>query len=403
MLAGFPLHVQERYDRADIRRLNAVSALNQLRVHGPLSRAQIAERLGLTRATVSNIVADLISVSLVKESEFEAGGVGRRGMLLELDSDCGSMIAVELDIDRVQVVLANVGMDFLWRGEAELKAPISSEDGVQRALELVEHALVEADKLGLKCLGICVAWAGLVSRSTGELAYGPISGWEGVALKVAWEARFKVPVYVENEAHAGAIAAHHLGEPKRVEDLIYLSLGVGLSAGVYVDGGLLRGRDGFAGQVGHSPFVPEGELCGCGRRGCWVTEVGASGVLRKLDRAGVEVSQKEGLLWIDEICRLAETGDARVLAVLGEEGRQIGQGLARLVQVFNPSQVVLGGHLRKLIALCETQIRETLEEAVLAPMGKALTVSVSVSGEDQLRGCLATVFDAVMRNPELAE
>jgi len=395
--------VQERYDRADIRRLNAASALNQLRVNGALSRAQIAERLGLTRATVSNIVADLIAVSLVKESEFEAGGVGRRGMLLELDSNCGSMIAVELDIDRVRVVLANVGMEFLWRGEAEWAAPISSEDGVQRALELVEEALGEAGQFGLKCLGIGVAWAGLVKHSTGELAYGPISGWEGVDLKQAWEARFEVPVYVENEAHAGAIAAHHLGEPKRVGDLIYLSLGVGLSAGVYVDGALLRGRDGFAGQVGHSPLVPDGELCECGRRGCWVTEVGASGLLRKLRAANVELSQKEGLAWIDEVCRLASEGDASVVEVLETLGSQIGQGLARLVQVFNPSQVVLGGHLRKLVSLCEDQIRETLGQTVLAPMGRALTVTVSVSDEDPLRGCLATVFDAVMRNPELAE
>lgn len=393
--------MKERFDRGDIRRMNAVSALNQLRRGGPMSRAQIAERLGLTRATVSNIVADLIGVSLVTESEFEEGGLGRRGMLLELNPACGSMIAVELDIDRVAVVLANVGMDFLWRGEVALARNVSPEEGMRSALELVEEAMEEGESRLLRCLGICVAWAGLVERKSGELALGPTSGWAGVAIKQNWEARFGVPVFVENEAHAGAIAAHHLGEPRGEADLIYLSLGVGLSAGVFVDGELLRGRQGFAGQVGHVPFVAGGELCGCGKCGCWVTEIGASGVLRKLERAGVGFGAGEGgdLGWIERICDLAAAGDERVLAALAEEGRQIGEGLVQLVQVFNPSRVVIGGHLRRLVKLCEGEIRRALEAGVLFPMRDGLTVAVSESEEDQLMGCLATVFDAVMKNP----
>lgn len=397
--------MQTKYDRGDIRRLNAVSALKQLQEYGPLSRAQIADRLGLTRATVSAIVADLIANSLISEREYEEGGVGRRGMLLDLNPSCGSMIAVELDIDRVEVVLANLGMRFLWRGEASLSVPVSAEEGLQRACDLVEKALEEGEELGLPCFGIGVAWAGLVKRSSGELAYGPISGWQSVALKQDWEVRFGMPVYVENEAHAGAIAAHHLGESRGVSDLIYLSLGVGLSAGVFVDGGLLRGSEGFAGQVGHVPFADGGHLCGCGRRGCWVTEIGASGVLRQLRAAGVElpVAEETNLDWVPRVCDLARKGDERALKVLADEGRQIGEGLARLIQIFNPSRVILGGHLRDLLALCEDQIRETLKEKVLYPMGKELTVTVSASPEDQLMGCLATVFEAVMKNPMPAQ
>lgn len=393
--------MQAKYDRGDIRRLNAVSALKQLRENGPLSRAQIADRLGLTRATVSAIVADLIAASLVSEREFEEGGVGRRGMLLDLNASCGSMVAVELGIDRVEVVLANFGMAFLWRGEASLTAAVTAEEGLARAVELVQQALLVGGELGLRCFGICVAWAGLVTRSTGELAYGPISGWQSVGFKEDWEVRFEMPVYVENEAHAGAIAAHHLGEPRGVRDLIYLSLGVGLSSGVFVDGGLLRGCDGYAGQVGHTPFVADGHLCGCGRRGCWVTEIGALGVVRKLRAAGVEVaaSAERNLDWLPEVCAAGRAGDARVLEALAEEGRQIGEGLSQLIQIFNPSRVVLGGHLRELLVLCEDGIRASLSQQVLSPMGKNLSVVVSDSKEDQLIGCLATVFDAVMRNP----
>ncbi len=397
--------MQARYDRGDIRRLNATSALKQLRENGPMSRAQIADRLGLTRATVSAIAADLIAASLISEREYEEGGVGRRGMLLDLNPSCGAMVAVELDIDRVEVVLANFGMEFLWRGEANLSVPVSAEEGLRLAGDLVVQAMERASELRLSCLGICLAWAGLVKRSTGELAYGPISGWKSVALKEDWESRFQTPVYVENEAHAGAIAAHHLGEPRGVSDLIYLSLGVGLSSGVFVDGGLLRGSEGYAGQVGHTPFVADGHLCGCGRRGCWVTEIGASGVIRKLKAQGVDLegASEANLDWIPRICEMAQEGDQRVLDALKQQGRQIGEGLAQLIQVFNPSRVVLGGHLRDLLVLCEDQIRETLDEVVLSPMRKDLAVIVSSSPEDQLLGCLATVFESVMNNPMAAE
>lgn len=370
-----------------------------------MSRAQIAERLGLTRATVSAIVVDLIAASLISEREYEEGGVGRRGMLLDLNPNCGAMIAVELDIDRVEVVLANFGMEFLWRGEANLSGPVTAEEGLRLACDLVEQAMGKSSELGFSCLGICLAWAGLVKRSTGELAYGPISGWKSVALKEDWEAKFQTPVYVENEAHAGAIAAHHLGKPRGVSDLIYLSLGVGLSSGVFVDGGLLRGSEGYAGQVGHTPFVPDGHLCGCGRRGCWVTEIGATGMIRKLKAQGVDLNgaSETNLDWIPLVCKLAEEGDERVLEAMKQQGRQIGEGLAQLIQVFNPSRVVLGGHLRDLLVLCENQIRDTLNEVVLSPMRTDLEVIVSSSPEDQLMGCLATVFESVMNNPMATE
>jgi len=101
--------VKQRYDRNDIRRLNAVSVLDTLRANGPISRAQIAATVGLTRATVSNIVAELLKASLVSETEYDEGKAGRPGLLLNLNPNSGFMIAVDIDLDRISVVLANVG------------------------------------------------------------------------------------------------------------------------------------------------------------------------------------------------------------------------------------------------------------------------------------------------------
>jgi predicted NBD/HSP70 family sugar kinase len=395
---------QQKYDRSDIRRLNAVSVLNQLRANGALSRANIAAALGLTRATVSNIVTDLLAVSLLRETKYVEGRAGRPGLLLELNPDCGCMIALAIDLDRISLVVTNAGQDVLWREEVQSEVAVGADATVSIAVRLVEQALECGRQRGLDCLGISVAWAGLVNHSDGELAYGPTSGWSHIPLKADWESRFGVPVAVENEAHAGAIGVHHFGERPGVKNLIYLSVGVGLAAGVFMDGVLVRGKQGFAGQVGHTLFTHQGVDCSCGKRGCWVSEVGASAVVRKLAAAGVVVSDGasgDGVDWVESVAVRAREGDPLVLEVLDGVGRQLGNGLAGLVQTFNPSQVVVGGSLGRLMEFVEPAIREAMLAETLPYMANLLGLSVHGSGEDQLQGCLATVFDGLMKNPDI--
>jgi len=396
---------QQRYDRADIRRLNAVSVLNQLRVNGPLSRANIASVLGLTRATVSNIVSDLIEASMVTETEYDAGRTGRPGLLLNLNPNCGSLMALDIDIDRVSVLMTNFGQEVLSREEVEIAPNCAANETLAVAAGLVERALEQSALSQLKCFGLCVAWAGLVDREDGQLAYGPTTGWEHVPLKCTWEQRFGMPVYVENEAHAGAIGAHHFGERQGVRNMIYLSLGVGLAAGVFVDGVLIRGKLGFAGQVGHTAFVDNGVNCSCGKKGCWVTEIGASAVLRKLAGAGVEISAygASSVDWIESAIQKVQAGDSTVLAVLSDVGEQIGLGLARLVQTFNPSTVIVGGRLSELMRYVEPSIRAAILSDTLPYMTDPLDLIVGTSGDDSLRGGIATVFDAIMKNPMIGE
>jgi predicted NBD/HSP70 family sugar kinase len=395
--------IKQRYDRGDIRQMNAVSVLHQLRIKGLLSRANIARELGLTRATVSSIVTDLLAVSLVREVEYSEGRAGRPGLLLSLNPAYGCMVAVDVDLDRISLVLANLGRETLWRVDVAVDMAAEPQVVVAQAAELVEQALQRGRDVGLKCFGICVALAGLVDHVGGVLAYGPTSGWEGVSLCADWESRFGVPVSVENEAHAGAIGVHHFGERPGVKHLIYLSLGVGLAAGVFIDGVLVRGKQGFAGQVGHTLFTHDGVECGCGKRGCWVTEVGASAVVRKLAASGVEISKGsgDGVDWVNRVAARAQAGDPCVLAVLEGVGRQVGCGLARLVQTFNPSQVVVGGRLGGLMCIVEPVIREAMLAETLPYMASSLQLAVHGSGEDQLQGCLATVFDGLMKHPAI--
>lgn len=398
------MSTKQRYDRSDIRRLNVVSVLDQLRANGAMSRAKIATALGLTRATVSNIATDLLNASLIRETEYDQGDAGRPGLLLNLNPNSGSMIAVDIDVDRISVVLANVGMETLWREEMALPGSVGADQALSQVVDLVDQALELGRSMDLPCRGICVAWAGLVKREDGRLEYGPTSGWQHVPLKSDWESRFGVSVHVENEAHVGAIWAHHFGPRPGAQNLVYLSVGAGLASGVFVDGVLLRGKQGFAGQVGHTFFADNGVKCSCGKYGCWVTEIGAAAVQRKLLEAGVPVpdagSGRDD--WIAFAVERAEEGDAEVLQILSSVAAQLGSGLASLVQTVNPSIIVVGGRLAGLMTLVDSEIREALMAATLPYMAEDIQLVISQSEDDRLRGCLALVFDQMMKHPPIA-
>jgi predicted NBD/HSP70 family sugar kinase len=394
---------KQKYDRSDIRRLNVINVLEQLKKFGPLSRANIASQLGLTRATVSNISTVLLDSKLIFETEFAVGGAGRPGLLMDLNPQAGCMVALQIDLDRISIVMANFKFKELWHQSVSVHPNAGPDEVLTSAASLVATAIDKASCAGLKCFGVCVAWAGLVRRNIGELAYGPTSGWRAVAFKAEWEARFKLPVFVENEAHAGALGVHHIGPIAGRRNFIYLSLGVGLAAGVFVDGVLLRGKQGFAGQVGHTDFIEGGEACSCGKRGCWVTEVGSAAVSRKLSAAGVAVSMSDddGGDWLQAVQGLVEAKDPKVLQVLEEVGVQLGAGLARLVQAFNPSLVVLGGRLGGLMQPFESVIAAEVARTALPSMTEKLDLQVNFGQSNCLRGGLATVFDAVMTDPPL--
>lgn len=392
---------QQRFDRSDIRQFNTISVLNQVRRNGALSRAQIASELGLTRATVSKIALDLLDASFLAETHLTEGGAGRPGMLLNLNADYGCMVAVEIDLDRVSIAVADFSRTIFWRTERPLEVGVSAAESLECIAGLIDAALAAGSARQLGCLGIGVAWAGLVAHEAGRLVYGPSSGWKNIGLKGLWEDRFGVPVYVENEANAAAIACQHFDDRPEEADLIYLSLGSGLAAGLISEGRLLRGRTGFAGQVGHVPFSSNGITCSCGRKGCWVTEIGSAAVLRKLSERGLAPSNEASCEKdpLEHVLERALSGEPAVRQVLIEVGQRLATGAVQLVHAFNPSTLVVGGRLGQLIKLVEAEIQASLSGLALSGMLDNFNFRISDTGEDPLLGCLAIVHDAILNNP----
>ena len=262
---------------------------------------------------------------------------------------------------------------------------------------------------GLRPLGIGVGVPGMVDVRQGKLIFAPNLHWNNVPLRLIWSQRFNLPVFVENEANAAALGEFYFGAAQGVNNFIYLSAGIGLGAGIVLDGKLFRGSMGYAGEVGHMTVVPDGELCGCGKRGCWETQVGPRAVLGR-----VRVTLKNGTpsvlcdlvggdlerISFESVIQAADQGDAVALGALQEVGAQLGIGVANLVNVFNPELIVLGGALNRASSVLLPIVEKTISENALTPARENVTVAASAHGTDAcLIGAIALVLEDILREP----
>jgi glucokinase-like ROK family protein len=387
-----------------VRTHNAAVVLHQLRLYAPLSRADLAKRIGLNRSTVSSIVAQLLHAGLIHETAFQTDKLGRPGLSLAINPLGGCAVGVEIDAAGVRVFLTDFVANTVWCRRIRLGEGEPQETYLHCAEEMVRQALFQAQAQGLRVLGIGVALPGLVDVHEGELRYAPSLHWHDIPLRTRWNQRFGLPVLIENNANAAALGEFYFGVGQNVPNFLYIGAGATMGGGIVINGELCRGRGGFAGQMGHMTLDPNGLRCSCGRQGCWETLVGPRQVVEQYRMRSSHVAQvlhEEG----DESCfaqivHAAEAGDLAALAVMQEMGHYLGVGIANLVNIFNPQLVVLGGHYSLAHETVIPVIKETIKQHSLFPMRTALSVLPSQRGvDDSILGAVALVLDDRMRAP----
>jgi predicted NBD/HSP70 family sugar kinase len=222
-----------------------------------------------------------------------------------------------------------------------------------------------------------------------------------------WNQRFHLPLYVENEANLGALGEYYFGVGRDVDNFIYLSSGVGLGGGVIIDGKLFKGGHGFAGEIGHIQRNPQGEMCGCGRRGCWETQVGPRAVLQRVRRS-IEAGPGDTLakyvngdlnaLTFNQVVDCALQGDQLCRSALEEVGKYLGTGIADLANIFNPQMVVIGGAFSYGREIILPILENTISNETLPAVKEELRVVFSEHGTDAcVLGAIAVVLDDILR------
>jgi N-acetylglucosamine repressor len=384
--------------RRTSRDINRRIALNLIRAHEPISRADLARRMNLGRGVITVLINELIGEKLIYEGSAGQAARGRKPVSLHIKTDNRLVVAVDIRFSRTFLMLT----DFAGKQIAleTFKTVSNPKQLVENLVKRIERLLAEHGKSA--CEGIGVVVPGTVDRRTGKILRAPTLGWQNVELVQPLAERTGLPVEIENAPKACALAQIWLSRSQttHVRDFVYVSISDGVGVGIVCGGELVRGRNDIAGEYGHWQMNPAGSVCACGRRGCWETYVSnLATVARYFDEDVGEIRQSNGRgsfqtpnLSITDLIALARAEDLKALRAIEETGRYLGGGLAMIINTLNPERIYLGGEITSAWDLIQTTVRQAATEQTLTEAAARTPIQIAQTIEyPRLRGAAALI------------
>jgi predicted NBD/HSP70 family sugar kinase len=382
----------------DVRRSNLALVLGRIAQQSPrthLTRAQVAAATGLTKASVSSLVLDLLDAGIIREIGLNPQGErGRPGVGLELNPARGVM-GMEINVDYISAGLTDLSGTLVLHRTRERDNRNSAAGPVVAALGAlaaeVRHA---AQARGIQVLGGGLAVPGLVDASTGTVIMAPNLAWNSETLDLeALLPDVPLGTTLFNEANAAALAELRF-RPGGRGDFLFVSGEVGVGGGLVIGSELFTGPDGHAGELGHVVVQPEGAVCSCGGTGCLETVAGQDAIFPAAGVGGHARSES-----LAQLLAALAAGDEAAATAVGRAGRYLGVAVASTARLLNISAVVLGGHF----AILDEWLRPSLAESLAkyAP-GKVPPENIGLSAVGEagsLLGAAGSVVRSLVEAP----
>ncbi len=383
-------------DQSLLKQINRMALVRAVQRRPALSRADLAKHTGLTKSTVSLLVQELIDEGWLAEGSAQTtGALGRRPTPLFLSHDQMAILGGEIEVDRIRVVAVSLEGELLDVCSTTILEPPSQEMILKELAALITGCASRMIAAERQILGLGLGVPGAVDQATGLLKVAPNLGWRNLHLadqlrpvleRCGLEA---CPIFVQNEADVAALGAFEFGERPVAEPLIYISLGVGVGAGIIANDRLFTGCDGFAGEVGHSILQVDGPRCSCGRKGCAEAFIGLRAIC---DRVASCHRNPEKLV------QLAHQNDPEAVRAIVDAGHHLGILLQNLWTAFNPGRMVVGGPTCNLGAVFMEAALESLQSYADDAGLPAPEVCVSPHGQNAVSiGAAAMVLHHLLR------
>lgn len=356
-------------DQLLVKQINKMLVLNTIYKERPISRAEIAKLTGLNKSTVSALVDELLSESLILEIGIGESQGGRKPIHLSINEEVGSVIGIDLGVNYILSILTNFAGDIIWEKRIAIKNRLTSPlQKIRDLVGLINETINHAPTTIRGIIGIGVGVPGMVNYDQGCVLSAPNLLWENIKLKDILEEEFNIPTLIDNEANAGAIGEKWFGLGKKTSELVYVSAGIGIGAGIVVNNELYRGAHGLAGELGHMTINAHGTKCTCGNIGCWEEYASEKALLRYLKENAPEYPDSILLsggdssyfdnLNIFQIVEAASKGDRLAIAGFKNIGYYLGVGVANLINAFNPECVVVGNVLSLVDDILMDELRK---------------------------------------------
>lgn len=400
-------------DSALVRQINLSVIMNHMRKQAPISRAGLAQATGLNKTTVSSLVDELLQRQFVREMGSTITGKGHPAIMLGFNPATGFIVGCEIGVDFILVVCTNFAPEIIWRHEEHTDPGMGREAILDRAKMLLNDAIQKGYQGHGALLGIGIGVAALIDQSTGEMLFAPNLKWlEPFPIRAMFQEAFpQAPVIIDNEANIAALGEHYFGVAQNHDEVLYLSAGVGLGSGIVHDGRVFSGVTGVGAEMGHMIMDPNGELCSCGNYGCWETQVSQRALFRHIQKSFDQgekgmlhelIKGRGDHLTVPLIVHAARGGDRVALSALEKIGRDLGIGIASLVNALNPELVVCGGILSLAGEFLMPAAIKEFEQRALRWNREATKVVLAKHGFDAAAmGGVAAVYQTILAQPNL--
>lgn len=333
--------------------------MDAVKAHGGLTQVELAGATGLSPATVSNIVKELVVADVLHTAQVTRSG--RRAVFVTLARALGLVAGIHVSARHLRVAIADVAHTVVAEHHMPLAQDHRSDNELGRTARMIADMMdsVDADMGELQAVGI--ALPAPINIQTGAISKpGIMRGWDSTPVSEVMKRSLNTEVFVDNDCNLGALAEFRAGAARTRGNSVYLNISEGIGSGIIINGQLLRGHHGSAGEFGHITIQEDGPLCRCGNRGCLEMFVGGPALIEKLR------TPNRGLKLHDIVTR-AVAGEARFVRAVADAGRHIGTAAANLCNVIDPERVVIGGELAQAGELLLGPIRHTLERSVILP------------------------------------
>lgn len=360
-------------DAAYIKKINRSLIISKIVEEGLISRAELSKKTKLTRATISVQVADLIEEELIVESHQEHNHVGRKPIMLSVNRTAGYALGIDLDTKYITFTLSDLVGHPLHTDVIDLHHP--DYDVV------VDLIITQIKKYEEKCqtsqfgiVGVVIGIHGIVSKDE-IINFVPHHKWENKNLKEDLEKTLNLTIHIENNANLCSIAEkvfkHH-----QSENLISISMYSGIGLGVLINGELLKGYNGYAGEMGHMIIIPEGKQCNCGNLGCWELYASEGSFFEQL----ADLYPDKDITYID-VQNLIKSKDSLTCDLIDQFIHYVSVGLNNIINLLNPETLVLNSELLKLypdaIVKIKSQLTSSIShynELLISDFGKQATI-----------------------------
>lgn len=343
--------------QASLREANRRRVVGAIKKHGSLTQVELAAATGLSAASVSNIVKELAAAGVLRTSPSTRSG--RRATLVSFARAVGLVAGIHVSARHLRLVVADVNGTVLGENHMPLARDHRADNELDRASLLLSDILGNIDTGIDELRGVGVALSAPIDRNAGRVAgRGILKGWIGVDVAEVMHRRLRQPIFLDNASNLAALAEARLGAARGRQNVILLDIGEGIGAGLLLEGRVLRGRNGTAGELGHTVIVEDGPLCRCGNRGCLEAIAGGPAILDRLGDEG-------GITKISDVVLRAMAGDDACIRALADAGRHIGVATGNLCNLFDPERIVVGGDLARAGELLLGPIRMAMENTTI--------------------------------------